>query len=87
MNAADTREFKKPNPARAGQESRQGPQVYLLHFSRPYKHARHYTGKAESSGFLKVPRRLFGGGFSELAFRCAGHLAGRGTYPAGRVRR
>ena len=46
MNATDPREFKKPNPARAGQESRQGPQVYLLHFSRPYKHARHYTGWA-----------------------------------------
>jgi predicted GIY-YIG superfamily endonuclease len=43
MNA-DPREFKNPNPARAGQESR--PQVYLLHFSRPYKHARHYTGWA-----------------------------------------
>lgn len=44
MNA-DPREFKKPNPART-QESRQGPQVYLLHFSQPYKHARHYTGWA-----------------------------------------
>jgi predicted GIY-YIG superfamily endonuclease len=46
MNTTDPREFQKPNPARAGQESRQGPQVYLLHFSRPYKHARHYTGWA-----------------------------------------
>jgi hypothetical protein len=61
--------------------------VYLLHFTTPYKHARHCRGKSESSGFLKVPRRLFGGGFSELASQCAGRLAGRGIYPAGRVRR
>jgi hypothetical protein len=29
--------------------------VYLLHFSRPYKHARHYTGWA-----VNVKRRLAG---------------------------
>jgi hypothetical protein len=28
--------------------------IYLLHFSRPYKHARHYTGWTESSGSLKA---------------------------------
>jgi hypothetical protein len=28
--------------------------VYLLHFSKPYKHARHYTGWTESSGSLKA---------------------------------
>jgi predicted GIY-YIG superfamily endonuclease len=46
MNATGRWEFKEPDPAGIGQESRQGPQVYLLHFSRPYKHARHYTGWA-----------------------------------------
>lgn len=30
--------------------------VYLLHFDLPYKHARHYVGKPESSRFLKVRR-------------------------------
>jgi hypothetical protein len=30
--------------------------VYLLHFDRPYRHAKHYIGYAASSGFLK--RRL-----------------------------
>jgi hypothetical protein len=25
--------------------------VYLLHFDRPYRHAKHYTGNPESSGF------------------------------------
>jgi hypothetical protein len=40
--------------------------TYLLHFDRPYKHARHYTGNPESSGFLKVPHRCLGGGFAEL---------------------
>ena len=28
--------------------------LYLLHFDRPYKHARHYLGNPESSRFLKV---------------------------------
>ena len=28
--------------------------IYLLHFSRPYRHARHYTGWTESSGSLKA---------------------------------
>jgi hypothetical protein len=37
--------------------------VYLLHFSKPYKHARRYLGTSESSGFLKVRRRFFAGGF------------------------
>ena len=66
---------------------------FLLCFRGPdgepkrYEHAGHYLGKPGSSGFLKVRRRLSGGGFSELASRCAGHWAGRGTYPAGRVRR
>jgi hypothetical protein len=40
--------------------------TYVLHFDRPYKHARHYTGNPESSGFLKVPHRCLGGGFDEL---------------------
>src|SRR5262245_48619202 len=31
--------------------------VYLLHFSQPYKHAKHYTGFAESPESLKS--RLF----------------------------
>ncbi len=41
--------------------------VYLLHLDRPYQHARHYTGNTESSGFLKVHRGFFAGGFAELA--------------------
>ena len=28
--------------------------IYLLHFSRPYRDARHYTGCTESSGSLKA---------------------------------
>ncbi len=28
--------------------------IYMLHFDRPYRHARHYVGKAASSGLLKV---------------------------------
>jgi hypothetical protein len=28
--------------------------IYLLHFDKPYKHARHYTGWTESSGSLKA---------------------------------
>jgi hypothetical protein len=51
--------------------------IYMLHFDQPYRHARHYVGKPESSGFLKVPRRLFGGGFGELASQCAGVLCQR----------
>ena len=34
--------------------------VYLLHFSQPYRHARHYVGKPESSGFLRVGVRATG---------------------------
>jgi hypothetical protein len=38
--------------------------IYLLHFDRPHKHARHYTGWTESSGSLKVrlDRHEQGGG-------------------------
>src|SRR5918999_6618796 len=39
--------------------------VYLLHFTRPYKHARHYMGWVHGSGFL--------------AARLAEHTAGRGA--------
>ncbi len=39
--------------------------VYLLHFDRPYKHARHYCGKAASSGVLMVGSAVFGGEFCE----------------------
>ena len=41
--------------------------VYLLHFDQPYKHARHYVGKSESSAFLKAGSADVGGGFAELA--------------------
>jgi len=41
--------------------------IYLLHFDRPYKHARHYVGKSESSAFLKAGSADVGGGFVELA--------------------
>jgi hypothetical protein len=41
--------------------------IYLLHFHEPYKHARHYTGKSESSAFLKAGSAGVGGGFAELA--------------------
>jgi hypothetical protein len=27
--------------------------VYLLHFTEPYRHARHYMGKPASSGLLR----------------------------------
>ena len=43
---------------------------FLLCFRGPdgepkrYEHAGHYLGKPGSSGFLKVRRRLSGGGFS-----------------------
>jgi hypothetical protein len=43
--------------------------TYLLHFDRPYKHARHYTGNPESSGSLKVFRRVGGREFAELTPR------------------
>lgn len=40
--------------------------VYLLHFEKPYKRARHYTGKSESSAFLKPGLTSDGGEFAEL---------------------
>jgi len=67
-------------------------EVYTLHFWPPFgvpgvQQSKHYTGKPQSSGFLKVPRRLFGGGFGELASSArVTRRAGR-IYPAGRVRR
>jgi hypothetical protein len=45
----DLQEFNEPDPGGIGPESRQGPQVYLLHFSRPYKHARHYTSNGHQT--------------------------------------
>jgi hypothetical protein len=60
--------------------TRQQPGViYLLHFDQPYKHAKHYTGKSESSAFLKAGSADVGGGFVEL-----GGAAARLGY-AGRV--
>jgi hypothetical protein len=38
--------------------------VYLLHFDRPYKHARHYIGKPESSRFLNGRGVCLGGEFA-----------------------
>jgi hypothetical protein len=42
--------------------------IYLLHFSRPYRHARHYTGWTESSGSLKA--RLAPGTNKAMAPAC-----------------
>jgi hypothetical protein len=41
--------------------------VYLLHFTEPYHHAKHYMGKPASSGLLQPrlragPRELVGTG-------------------------
>jgi hypothetical protein len=48
--------------------NRQQPGViYMLHFDRPFKHAKHYVGKSESSAFLKAGSAGAGGGFTELA--------------------
>jgi predicted GIY-YIG superfamily endonuclease len=43
--------------------------VYLLHFDRPYKHARHYTGWTESSESLtaRLTRHAAGDGARLLA--------------------
>jgi hypothetical protein len=41
--------------------------IYLLHFTQPYKHARHYMGKPASSGLLQAPRRVGDGELAELA--------------------
>jgi len=41
--------------------------VYLLHLDPAYRHARHYTGKSESSRFLKAVGLLDGSEFGELA--------------------
>jgi hypothetical protein len=43
--------------------------VFLLHLDPLFKHAWHYLGKPESSGFLKVLRRFFIGEFAELLAR------------------
>ena len=43
--------------------------VYLLHFDRPYKHARHYVGNPESSGNLKAVCAFAGRQFRELTGR------------------
>ena len=37
-----------------GDMAGQADVIYLLHFDKPYKHARHYTGTSESSGSLKA---------------------------------
>jgi hypothetical protein len=64
--------------------------VYLLHFDRPYKHARHYTGWAASSRSLK--RRLAQHGHGDGARLLAvAHAAGIGwqlarTWPGDRTR-
>jgi hypothetical protein len=42
-------------------------EVYTLHFVPSFKHAKHYTGKSESSAFLKAGSADVGGGFTELA--------------------
>ena len=61
--------------------------VYLLHFDRPYKHARHYTGwTADLAARLAYHER--GGGARLLAVV---HAAGIGwrlarTWPGGRTR-
>jgi hypothetical protein len=50
--------------------------VYMLHFDRPYRHAKHYVGKSESSAFLKAGSADVGGGFVELAgaAACLGYV-------------
>ena len=40
--------------------------VYLLHFEPAFGHARHYLGKAASSGLLKALRGIGSGEFAEL---------------------
>ena len=53
------RDRDRPGSARADRDSGgvvTGGSVYLLHFDRPYKRARRYTGDLESSRFLKVLR-------------------------------
>ncbi len=53
--------------------------IYLLHFDRPCKHARHYLGKSESSQFLNGCWLLCGRGVrgtGRLPARCrAGRAA------------
>jgi hypothetical protein len=61
--------------------------VYLIHFDIAYKHARHYTGKPESSGFLKVPRRVLAAGSANSHPDAQVTWRAWGIYPAGRVRR
>ncbi len=51
--------------------------IYLLHLDRPYKHAKHYTGNPEGSGFLKVRLAADRGKFTELPAVLAGRLSGR----------
>jgi hypothetical protein len=61
--------------------------VYLLHFDRPYKHARHYTGWAADLD-ARLALHGAGGGARLLAVV---HAAGIGwalarTWPGGRAR-
>ncbi len=53
--------------------------VYKFHFWPTYKHAAHYSGKSESSRFLKAAGLLHGSEFGELAawVRPSGGSAGR----------
>ena len=44
-----------------------GQVVYTLHLWPPLGHAAHYTGKSESSRFLKAAGSLYGSEFGELA--------------------
>jgi predicted GIY-YIG superfamily endonuclease len=44
--------------------------IYLLHFSKPYKHARHYTGWTDDLD-ARLARHARGGGARLLAVACA----------------
>ena len=52
--------------------------VYLIHLDTPYKHARHYTGTPESSGFLTGYFAVEGGDCAELAAVLSGLARLRG---------
>src|SRR5919198_3310566 len=43
--------------------------VYLLHFTEPYRHAKHYMGKPASSGLLQASWRVGDREFTELVAR------------------
>jgi hypothetical protein len=64
--------------------------IYMLHFDQPYKHARHYTGRSESSGFLKVQFAAAGRELAELAVVSAvpgpGRMDVSGRRDCGQVR-